>query len=276
MISIVTVYNNKQYLEEILLKSLKNQTAKFELIALDNTKGRFKSAAEALNYGGSKANGKYIMFIHSDVDLYSNTWLEDAEKILDSVPNVGVVGVAGMSESGNGNKERGRNIIKHMDPPVIWSWGNPIQKPEPVQTVDACLMIVPKSVFNVLQFDIKVCDDWHLYDVDYCLDCKRLGFEVYAIPMFIYHKSISFSKSQGYKSRLQKLLAPLPEPYYQSLKKLLKKHRGHFKWIYTTCGNWSTFYPLILQRIWSSVKAVMKYPFKKLFRFFKKVTIVVK
>lgn len=278
MISIVTVYNNKQSLEEILLKSLKNQTARFELITLDNTEGKFKSAAEAFNRGGRKANGKYIMFIHSDVDLSSNTWLEDAEKILNSIENLGIAGVAGMSEKGSSNKERGRNVIKHKYPPVIWSWGNPIQKPESVQTLDECLTIIPKSVFNILQFDEKTCDDWHLYDVDYCLSCKRLGFEVYAIPMFIYHKSVSLSKSHKAKLQILKsLVSPqglyYPGFYYQSLKKVLSKHKNHFKWIYTTCGDWNTSYPLILQRVWPLLKAGLKYPFKRLFRFFKKTDI---
>lgn len=57
MVSIVVVYNNEQTLNEILLKSLKNQTAKFEFIEIDNTKGQFKSSAEALNYGGNKRRG---------------------------------------------------------------------------------------------------------------------------------------------------------------------------------------------------------------------------
>lgn len=56
MISIVCVYNNQDILNDWLLKSLKNQTIKFELIKIDNTRNTFKSAEEALNYGGKKAN----------------------------------------------------------------------------------------------------------------------------------------------------------------------------------------------------------------------------
>ena len=81
MISIVCVYNNQDILNNWLLKSLKHQTVEFELITLDNTRNTFKSAAEALNYGGKKAKGKYIMFVHQDVDLSSDTWLEDVEKM---------------------------------------------------------------------------------------------------------------------------------------------------------------------------------------------------
>jgi isocitrate dehydrogenase len=64
MISVVVVYNNKHIFEEVLMRSLKDQTAEFELIALDNTRGEFKSASAALNYGGLRATGRYIMFVH--------------------------------------------------------------------------------------------------------------------------------------------------------------------------------------------------------------------
>ncbi|MHC4545475.1 MAG: glycosyltransferase, partial [Planctomycetota bacterium] len=88
MLSIVVVYNDERALNEILLDGLKNQTVKYDLIALDNTKGSFKSAAEALNSGANKAKGKYIMFIHQDVELGSDSWLEDVEKVLDDIPDI--------------------------------------------------------------------------------------------------------------------------------------------------------------------------------------------
>lgn len=247
MISVVCVYNNEKILNNYLLKSLNSQTANYELITLDNTKGKFKSAAEALNHGGKQAKGKYIMFIHQDVDLCSNTWLEEVEKDLDNLPNLGVAGVAGMSDRGNNNKERGRNIIRHGSPATTWSWGNPIQKPEPVQTVDECLLLIPKSVFNILQFDEDTCDSWHLYGVDYCLSCKRLGFEVLVIPRSIYHRS----------------MGSLTRSYYLALKKIFKKNKIEFKRIYTTCGDWSTSSPLTLQRVLNLAKAAVEVLSKK-------------
>ena len=60
MISIVCVYNDESVIENWLLKSLKDQTVEFELIKIDNTKNKFKSAAKALNYGGKKAKGSLV------------------------------------------------------------------------------------------------------------------------------------------------------------------------------------------------------------------------
>jgi len=217
MISIIVVYNNERTLDEVLLKSLKNQTAKFELITLDNTEGKFRSAAEALNYGGKRATGRYIMFIHQDVELDSASWLERVEKILDGLPSLGIAGVAGMGEMGGSHEERKRGCISDCGE----VWGNPIQRPEEVQTLDECLLIVPNSIFSKMQFDEKTFDHWHCYAVDYCLSVKQMGLITYVIPAFVYHRSL--------RRNVENLLR------YQ--KRLYKKHRKNYKEIYTTCGD---------------------------------------
>ena len=244
MISVVCAYNNKEILDNYLLKSLKNQTVNYELILIDNTQERFKSAAEALNYGGNKANEEYIMFLHQDVDLCSNTWIEEVEKVLDKLPNLGIAGLAGSSE----NRKGVITNIKHGIPPRL-AGEILIRNPTKVQTLDECLVITPKYVFDTLRFDEEVCDDWHLYAVDYCLSVKRLGFDAYVLPCYIHHRSSGYSFS---------------EKYYLTLKKVLKKHKKHCKWIYTTCGDWDTSFPLGLQRTSHLAKGVLKLLFKKL------------
>ena len=246
MISVVCVYNNKEILDNYLLKSLKKQTVNYELILIDNMQGKFKSAAKALNYGGRNAKSNYVMFVHQDVDLSSNTWLERVEKILDGLPNLGIAGVAGRS--------KGEAVvitnIKHGNPPKF-AGKIQFEKPTKVQTVDECLTIIPKSVFNKLRFDEKVCNDWHLYSVDYSLSVKRLGYNVYVIPKYIYHLSSGF-KPIGKLERT--LRGPLQRSYYLSLKKVLYKHKNYYEKIYTTCGIYKTTYPLCLQRAQSIIK----------------------
>lgn len=218
MISVVCVYNNEQALERILLSSLKNQTASFEFIKLDNTAGRFKSAAEALNYGAKQANGKYIMFVHQDVELDSALLLEKVENILNLIPDLGIAGVAGMSETGKTDKERGRGYISNCG--QIWECANPVEKPEKVQTLDECLLIVPKSVFNKLQFDSDVFDNWHCYGADYCLSVREIGLNPYVIPVFIYHRSLLTNVKNILRYK----------------KRLFNKHRKNYNHIYTTTG----------------------------------------
>lgn len=228
MISIICVFNNREILNNYLLKSLKNQKVEYELILIDNTREKFESAAKALNYGARKAKGDNIMCIHQDVDLCSNTWLEEIEKVLKKLPNFGIAGVAGVKDV----KGVITNINHGKTPRLA---GNiQIKKPIKVQTIDECLMIIPKSVFDILQFDEKTCDNWHLYAVDYCLSVKeKLSLDVYVIPMYLYHSSSG-------------VITP---GYYQTLNKLLKKHKDSFRWIYTTMGYWNTLYSLNLQKI---------------------------
>jgi hypothetical protein len=240
MISIICVYNNESILRDYLLKGLECQTVRFELIKIDNTKSTFKSAAESLNYGGKKARGKYIMFAHQDVVLSSNSWLEDIENCLDSIPNLGIAGVAGVREGKNHKDFEFVTNIKDGIPPK--NPGNVFpHNPEKVQTLDECTVIIPNYIFEKIQFDEINCNGWHLYAVDYCLGIKKLGLDSYVIPMALYHRSTGVENHFPF-------LELYPSGYYQTLGKVLKKHKIYEK-IYTTCGMWSTVTPLICQRI---------------------------
>jgi len=238
MISVVCVYNDRKTLENNLLTGMQNQIADYELILIDNTHERFSSAAKALNYGGRKATSKYIMFVHQDVYLPSANWLNQAENYLNLIHDLGIAGVAGMAERGNSNEERGRNIVKHGNPLEIWAWGHPIAEPEQVQTLDECLVLVPKKVFDCHLFDETTCDGWDLYAVDYCLSIGQMGLVAYVLPLMIYHRSMGH----------------VTESYFAILNRVLKKHRNHCRRINTTVDSWSASYPLEVQRKFKFVR----------------------
>lgn len=183
MISIVCVYNDKEILQSYLLRGLKAQTSEYDLILIDNTAGKFKSAAEGLNYGGRSAKGDYIIFAHQDVVLESDSLLQ-IETILDALPNLGIAGAAGRIENVRG-------VISNMThgTPAEPVGSIPVTQPTRVQTVDDCLVVVPKDTFNILGFDEQTCDGWHLYAVDYSLAVMNRGLHAYVIPMTIYHRS---------------------------------------------------------------------------------------
>jgi hypothetical protein len=265
MISVICVYNDEQILKACLLKSLSEQETAVETIIVDNTQNRFRSAAEALNWGGKQAVGDYLMFVHQDVDLCSDSFFDGLEALLNSLPKLGVAGVAGLSEYGGPFLERCRNKIHGRSQaryrnvitqgPQKERWGTPIQAPEPVQTLDECLVIIPKAVFREIQFDEVTCDGWHLYAADYCLTVGARGFIVYAIPRGIHHHSKGFRETSALG-----VIASLglhPEEYYRTLQHVLKKHKSSYKWIHTSCGSWNTLYPLKLQRAKLALKHVV-------------------
>lgn len=249
-------------MEDFLLKSLKRQTVKFELILIDNTFGRFKSAAKALNHGGAQASGDYIMFVHQDVRLCSDSWLEECERMLEELSDLGIAGVSGMSEKGKINKKRGRNVYLMREPPIEWPWGKKITRPERVQTLDEFLLIIPKAVFHQLKFDEVTCDDWHLYGVDYCLSVRKLGYYTYVLPLYVHHLGGTFDVKKS-KLTLIANLGPFPDTYFHTLKKVLEKHGDNFEWVYTTVGEWTIKYPIILQRIILLIRAFINLIFKR-------------
>jgi Glycosyltransferase like family len=266
MISVICVYNNEQIFRSCLLKSLSEQKTDCEIIAIDNTKNQFKSAAEALNWGGARAVGDYLVFAHQDIDLCSDSWFDNTEELLESLPHLGIAGVVGVRKRDATLLERIRNIIYQRRDvrsvithgPQKEPVGTPIQLPEPVQTLDECLVIIPKSMFNVSQFDDVTCDNWHLYAVDYCLSIKTRGFGVYVLPKHLQHQS----KGLAGKSSLQVLtsLGEYSEDYYLTLKRILKKHKNRYKWIHTSCGSWSVTYPFTLQRACQAFRFVVVIP----------------
>lgn len=249
MISVVCVYNNEQTLSNVLLKSLANQTVEFELITLDNTDTRFKSAAEALNYGGLNVKGDYIMFVHQDVWLGYNSWLEEVEKILESILDLGVAGVAGMSEQSINGMTKYRYSIDVFDEEWCKAGNKPIRKPEIVQTLDECVLIVPRPVFAKIQFDETVFDGWDCYGTDYCLCVTQLGLKAYVIPAPCAHSTL---RACYYYWEFKELL--------KFHKKLYAKHRNNYNRIYTWMGEVS---PLSLR--WRTLMQLLTPVYMRLF-----------
>ncbi len=230
MISVVCVYNSEEALRHHLFRGLAKQTAKFDLVTVDNTRGQFKSACKALNHGARKAKGKYFMFVHQDVVLYSKLWLEDVEKILDNVPFLGVAGCSGMSEDG-------KRVGFMKDRACLW--GRPITEPEEVQSLDESLLIIPRVVFDSFQFD-ETLSDWHAYGVDYSLTAREHGLKAYALPAFIDH----------YSQNVWPVLDP--GGLIKAHRRVWAKHRSSSPRVFTSCGKlwWGRcIFPLFLQRI---------------------------
>jgi len=249
MITLVCVYNDRDTLDEFLIKSLHYQEGNYELILLDNTQKTYASAAEALNHGAENAKGNYLMFVHQDVYLPPDTSLYQLEKTLNSLSSLGVAGVAGTPGTKGeiiSNVKHGRSLKRVSSETLL--------EPQKVQTVDECLFLVPHGWFEQLKFDPDTCPGWHLYGVDYCLKSLEQERNVYVIPLMVYHQSLGYS---------------LSSEFYKTVERVIKKHKTGYEKIYTTIGYWSTGQPFIYQKIkhqihwnWTLIKD--KLDFKKI------------
>ncbi len=224
-VSIICVYNKQFVLKDQLLKSLEIQKMDYELILVDNRNNKFNNAASALNYGASKANGKYLMFTHQDIIIKDENWLEKTINQIEKLDNPGIIGVAGKTT----DKFIRTNIIHGIPPEKITPFT--LNAPVHASTVDECLFIIPKEVFEVLQFDEKTCFDWHLYATDYLLSIRKKGYNAYLIPTFLHHASKGASLSEG---------------YFQTIKKIQIKHFGEHT-IRNCVSDWYTYIPVSIQ-----------------------------
>lgn len=228
-ISIVCVYNNTDTLNRWLKHSILRQTIEIEQIFIDNSSSTFFSAAKALNFGAQRARGNFLMFVHQDIRFCTDSFLEDCLSSINKLNKPGCIGVAGRS----GKFRWVVSNLVHGDPP--FTIGEFVmEKPEKVQTVDECLIVVPRNVFNSVKFDEVTCDGWHLYGVDLCLSLESKGYVNYVIPWRIHH--ISAGSSMSYD-------------YFKTLKKVMAKHRNNYDVIYTTLSNYYCKIPLVPQII---------------------------
>jgi GT2 family glycosyltransferase len=231
MISIICVYNNEKTLNTYLITSLKRQTSPFELITIDNTDGKYRTAPGVLNEFARRVDHDYLMFVHQDVALRSDTWLTDVEVRIKKLEHFGAAGSAGRGYDGSLPAS-----VWHGNPPHPASPMQP-SDPLPVQTLDGCLMIVPRAIFQEIPFDEETCTGWHLYVADYCLDLACCGYKVYVLPEEIYHESTGPADASVYMGTVQNLI---------------RKHRKHTRVIRTTIGEWKTkrsWFPCGLQSL---------------------------
>ena len=170
------------------------------------------------------------MFVHQDFDLESDDWLLECERLCRETENLGAAGAAGRGE--------GSEIISNIKD----RWPTPkrvsrcdVESMTKVQTLDECLIVVPQKVFERFQFDESTCDNWHLYAVDLSLTLLENGLGIFVLPLPGYHRSNNQSLRSG--------------DYFETLKRVLNKHKASFARVHTTCGTWSNKRPLVIQRM---------------------------
>ena len=90
--------------------------------------------------------------------------------------------------------------------------------------VDECFFGGATEGFRKYPFDEQLCDNWHLYAVERCLNAKVNGHKVYACDVSLVHKS---------RGRIN-------HGFNVNLYQICKKYSHKFKRLRTTCANTST------------------------------------
>ena len=224
-ISLICVYNNQELLDT-MVNSCKNQTVGFEnieFILIDNTAGAFSSAAAALNYGTKKATTDTWVFLHQDIEFLKEDGLEYIINYLNNNPEV-LVGAAGVKS----RKKDYNGIVSSMYSGIYKAKYSDEQNPQEVFVLDECLFACRKELFGKICFDEIICDGWHLYAADLCLQAKLNGYSVVVLPLSqVWHKSWGNADKE----------------YFRTQNVLARKYKKHYEIINTT-NSWTYTNPM--------------------------------
>lgn len=218
-ISLITVYNNKEMLDEMLASAEKQKNVDIDYVMIDNRKNTFSSAAAALNYGTAKAKGDVFVYLHQDIELLSDNALEQIYDFALNNNNV-IFGAAGVKR--RYNKSYDIQILASMYAGPDKQQYNTLDNYTECFTLDECLIACHKDCLNKLSFDEIVCDGWHLYGADLCLQAGLIpNLKVMVLPMpYVWHKS----NGNADKS------------YRDTQDRLARKYKGKYRIINTTNG----------------------------------------
>lgn len=214
-ISLISVYNNSKKLKEMLDSASIQENVDIDYVLIDNSNSKFKSAAQALNFGVKKAIGDVIVFLHQDIVFLDSNQLSNMFDFAINNRNI-IFGAAGVQ-----HKHYNLGIISSIYEGPYKNKYNSLIQPKMVYTLDECLIGCHRDCLSKVSFDEVVCDGWHLYGADLCLQANLVdGMSVMVLPMNIWHKSTGNADKS----------------YYITQNKLGKKYSHKYKIINTTNG----------------------------------------
>lgn len=219
-ISLICVYNDQTQADR-MVKSCENQGLDIDFVLLDNREKQYLSAASALKAGAKRAAGEILVFLHQDIEFLESNTLKDILAYLKTHTSA-VIGAAGvLKNAGFANNRKVLSNIVHGSTKERASGRADIRKPTEVFTLDECLFAMHKQVLEKICFDPVLCDGWHLYGADLCLQAHLQRIAVLVFPMYLWHRS------EG----------KLDPSYFACLEKLAQKYKTSYKVINTCCAS---------------------------------------
>lgn len=178
---------------------------KCEYLYIDNSKENLYDAYAAFNIFLQRAQGKYIIICHQDIELLYDK-IDVLEKRICELEKIDPKwAVAGNAGGINLNYTSWR--ITHGTPPLYKKIGNCF--PHKVETLDENFILVKNNANLAVSSDLK---GFHFYGTDICLIAYTLGFTAYLIDFHLYHKSGGnkdesfFSMKMAFQKKYQRAL----------------------------------------------------------------------
>lgn len=246
--------SNREDLVELNIKhSLTLQKfSDYELIVVGADEGKFKSAAEALNFGAKNAKGEYLVFLHHDVSFEDPEFLTELHNFVTRNSFL-IAGIAGCVQGDSQwRKWTYTNIVHGANKSKPYR-SSEISEVMSCDTLDECFFVIPQSVWRARPLSV-FAPGWHLYAVEYSLwaNLKEKG-SCKVFPLTLWHHSDG---------------ASFDENYYRMLTVLRKNYADFFSFLYTPMGAWPTApFAFRLRIVVNRIKRLVDRMYSFLYRF---------
>ena len=202
MISVIISSRSPHFYNALLNNISETIGVEYEIIKIENSNGRL-SITKAYNQGAEKAKFSYLCFVHEDVLFKTQNWGRKIVTHFEEDESIGLIGVAGavykskmssawwQTEQG-WDEIRRMNLIQHYkdNRPSKTLFVNPYNENRaPVVTLDGVLLITTKQVWQQNKFDDKLLQNFHGYDLDFCLQVFQSKKVVVVYDVLIDHFS---------------------------------------------------------------------------------------
>lgn len=187
MLSIIISSYKEDFFQSIsknIAKTIGN--VEYEIVQIWNP--NTMSICQAYNIGAEKAKYDKLLFIHEDIKFLEKNWGEILLAKYFSLPNLGVIGVAGSMKKYlyptgfmTGNKTDSFMYVFHskkLDEIKYENNNNLI--PQKIKVIDGVFMGMHKNVWEDIKFNEKI-KGFHFYDMDFSLRASY-KYQNYLVP----------------------------------------------------------------------------------------------
>jgi hypothetical protein len=219
MIHFIVAHHDNDIFQKWLSPSLeKFKESTLVLVENQEDDSIFKKYNRGLDLVGVKEDDVYC-FIHEDIKILDNYFVEKVEMIFSRFKDIGVLGVIGSKLVSDklgwwlcDIKHHVGQIQQGLPNGTDFRMVKKVGFFKNVASVDGCCMFVSgKMIKDGFRFDEATYKGkYHFYDLDTCFTARQMGYDVAVADILVHHKS------EG----------PMPENWFEARNEFEQKWKG--------------------------------------------------
>jgi hypothetical protein len=194
MVSIIICSIKEDFLNSVSENISQTIGIDYELLVWDNRLEN-KGICAVYNIMAARAKYEYLCFVHEDVLFETQDWGTVLQRIFESQPAVGAIGVAGAKYKSTyysgwwtGQKDLDVFHINHRINGVDYPMFHPKETGfHRVVCIDGVFIACRKSLWKKSPFDEESLKGFHYYDLDFSLRVARISEVVVTLDIYMTH-----------------------------------------------------------------------------------------